>query len=112
MEIFEGNPLGKKIWDFVWRLPFMQPGKQGDSPTTFGDAANVMKNNILQIYGGEESYDGAPIAEGKIDYMVEGSLFLGLQQYYKKVKSIFLIIDKMLLLFHFHCDSSMEVYTS
>ena len=28
MEIFEGNPVGKRIWDAVWKLPIMQPGKQ------------------------------------------------------------------------------------
>ena len=28
MEIFEGNPIGKKIWDAVWKLPIMQPGIQ------------------------------------------------------------------------------------
>ena len=85
MEIFEGNPTGRKIWDTVWKLPFLQPGKPGVSPTSFGDGAAVLKSNILQIYGNEPSFDGAPLAEGKIDGLLEGSLFLGLQDYYNKV---------------------------
>jgi len=28
MEIFEGNPIGKSIWDNVWKLPIMQPGEK------------------------------------------------------------------------------------
>jgi hypothetical protein len=87
MEIFAGNPFGKKVWDALWKLPLLQPGKPGESPTSFGDGANVLKSNILQIYGNEPSYDGAPLAEGKIDGLLEGSLFLGLQDYYNKVNS-------------------------
>lgn len=85
MAIFEGNPIGLKIWNTVWKFPFMQPSEQGKSPTSFGDAANVLKQNILQMYGGEPSYDGAPVAEGEIDGLLEGSLFLGLQSYFEKV---------------------------
>ena len=85
MEIFEGNPIGKFLWDTVWKLPLFQPGEPGTSPTSFGDAALVLKNNILQIYGNETSYDGAPVAEGDIDGFLEGSAYLGLQSYYKKV---------------------------
>jgi hypothetical protein len=84
MEVFEGNPTGKKIWDFVWELPFMKPSPSGISPTSFGDGANVLKKNIEQIYGDEPSFDGAPLAEGEIKGMLEGALFLGLQDYYKK----------------------------
>ena len=58
MEIFEGNPIGKKLWDAVWKLDFMKPGNPGISPTSFGDGANVLKANILQMYGGEPSVDG------------------------------------------------------
>ena len=84
MEVFEGNPIGKKIWNFVWELPFMKVTPQGTSPTAFGDAANVLKKNIEQIYGGEPSYDGAPVAEGEVSGILDGALFLGLQDYYKK----------------------------
>jgi hypothetical protein len=110
MEIFEGNPFGKQVWDFVWKLPFMQPGKQGVSPTSFGDAANVLKSNILQIYGGEPSYDGAPVAEGEIAGITEGALFLGLRNYYEEVSDSFILaivatLNKYLI-------DSLEVYTS
>jgi hypothetical protein len=50
MEVFEGNPIGKAIWDFVWRLPIMEKGSPG-TPVTFGDQAHVLKKNIEQIYG-------------------------------------------------------------
>ena len=92
MEIFEGNPWGKKVWDAVWKLPVMQPGVQGTSPTTFGDAAQVLKANILQIYGDEPSVDGAPVAEGQIDGLLEGSLFLGLRSYYEKYGSVYKLL--------------------
>lgn len=26
MEIFEGNPIGKYIWDQTWKLSLLQPG--------------------------------------------------------------------------------------
>lgn len=92
MEIFEGNPTGKKIWDLVWSLPIMQKSEQGVSPTSFGDAANVLKGNIMQVYGDEPSEDGAPIAEGEIDGLLEGSLFLGLQDYYKKFGGVYKLL--------------------
>lgn len=50
MEVFEGNPTGKAIWDWVWKQPIMQPGQPG-TPVTFGDQALVLKKNIEQIYG-------------------------------------------------------------
>lgn len=90
MAIFEGNPIGKAIWDGVWKLPFMKPGLPGQSPTTFGDAALVLKSNILQLYGDEPSVDGAPLAVGQIEGLLEGSLFLGLQTYYEKVVILYL----------------------
>lgn len=94
MEIFEGNPIGRKIWDAAWKLPVLQPSKQGTSPTKFGDAAQILKSNILQVYGDEPSEDGAPIAEGEIDGLLEGSLFLGLQKYFLKVmKYLFRFAD-------------------
>ena len=86
MEIFAGNPTGLKIWNAVWKLPLLQPSEQGVSPTKLGDAAQVLKGNIMQIYGNETSYDGAPVAEGAIDGLLEGTLYLGLQQYYNKVR--------------------------
>jgi hypothetical protein len=86
--------MGKMLWDAVWKLPVMQPGKPGSSPTSFGDAANVLKANILQIYGNEPSTDGAPVAEGEVEGLLEGSLFLALRTYYEKVGE-----KRLLLLF-------------
>jgi hypothetical protein len=86
MAIFEGNPIGKMMWDNVWKLPIMKPGNPGQSPTTFGDAALVLKSNILQLYGNEPSVDGAPVAVGEVEGLLEGSLFLGLKAYFDKVQ--------------------------
>ena len=88
MELFEGNPVGKFLWDTVWKLPIMKLGTPGTSPTTFGDNANVIKSNILQLYGGFPSVDGAPIAEGEMGGFLEGSAFLGLFKYHKEVMCI------------------------
>lgn len=88
MAIFEGNPIGKMLWDNVWKLPIMKPGEKGQSPTTFGDAALVLKSNILQLYGDEPSVDGAPLAVGEVEGLLEGSLFLGLRSYYEKVAAM------------------------
>lgn len=89
MAIFEGNPVGKLVWDNVWKLPFLKPGAPGVSPTTFGDAALVLKSNILQLYGNETSVDGAPLATGEVAGLLEGALFLGLKDYYEKVRLVY-----------------------
>ena len=91
-ELFEGNPFGKWCWDKVWQLDVMQPGKPGTSPTTFGDGANVIKGNILQVYGDQPSPDGAPLAVGEVDGLLEGSLFLGLRTYYEKFGSVYKLL--------------------
>jgi len=91
-EIFEGNPIGKFIWDQVWKLPIMKPGKPGTSPTTFGDNALVLKANILQLYGDQPSVDGAPIAEGEMGRFLEGSAFLGLQQFYNSFGGVYKLL--------------------
>lgn len=91
-EIFEGNPFGKVMWDLFWKLPFTQRGIQGVSPTSFGDAAHVLKGNILQQYGDQASVDGAPVAEGEISGLLEGSLFLGLQDYYNRFGGVYKLL--------------------
>lgn len=113
MEIFEGNPVGKKIWDAVWQLPLFKASPQGQSPTSFGDAALVLKNNILQLYGNETSYDGAPLAEGEVSGLLEGSLFLGLRTYYEKVRSLLTIMLSLEIWCLITCFlSSTEEYIS
>lgn len=68
-------------WDLVWKLDVMKPGVPG-TDCTFGDSANVLKNNIEQIYGGYPSLDGCPLAEGDIADIADGTQFIGLQKYY------------------------------
>eukprot|EP01035_Chromulina_nebulosa_P018815 gene18815-24585_t len=92
MELFEGNPIGKLIWEKVWELPLLKPGTPGTSPTTLGDAANVLKANILEVYGNEPSFDGSPVAIGQVEGMLEGSLFLGLQDYYNKYGGVYKLL--------------------
>ena len=91
-ELFKGNPWGKKVWDWVWKQDLMKPGKPGVSPTSFGDGANVLRKNIEQIYGGEPSFDGAPIAEGEVDGLLDGALFLALQKYYQDFGGVFKLL--------------------
>jgi hypothetical protein len=51
-------------WELVWKLDMMKKGKEGEE-IIFGDSANVLRTNIEQIYGGYDSLDGCPLAEGK-----------------------------------------------
>ena len=53
-------------WDAVWKLPIMQPTPPG-TKCAFGDSALVLKSNIEQIYGGEPSADGCPLASGELN---------------------------------------------
>lgn len=115
MELFEGNPIGKFIWDQVWKLPIMKLGTPGTSPTTFGDNANVLKGNILQLYGGFPSVDGAPIAEGEVDGFLEGTAFLALKKYEEQFGGVyklllgpksFIIVSDPVVLKHILRDNS------
>jgi hypothetical protein len=73
-------------WDMVWKLDMMQLGEPGKE-MTFGDTANVLRTNIEQIYGGFPSLDGCPLAEGELSDIADGTMFIGLQNYYKKYGS-------------------------
>ena len=73
-------------WELVWKLDVMQKGVEGE-PVTFGDSANVLRTNIEQIYGGFPSLDGCPLAEGDIENIVDGTMFIGLQKYQEKYES-------------------------
>jgi hypothetical protein len=73
-------------WDMVWKLDMMQLGEPGKE-MTFGDTANVLRTNIEQIYGGFPSLDGCPLAEGELGDIADGTMFIGLQNYYKKYGS-------------------------
>lgn len=80
MELFEGNPVGKAVWEKMWKLPMFKEGEQG-TPITFGDSAQVIRRNIEQIYGGEEGTEKLPIAEGDLASSQEGTMFLALKEY-------------------------------
>lgn len=73
-------------WEFVWQLDMMKKGDPG-SDVIFGDSANVLRTNIEQIYGGYDSLDACPLAEGEITDIADGTMFIGLQQYYQKYGS-------------------------
>jgi hypothetical protein len=73
-------------WELVWKLDIMKTGNQGEE-IIFGDSANVLRTNIEQIYGGFPSLDGCPLAEGEITDIGDGTMFIGLQNYYKSYGS-------------------------
>jgi hypothetical protein len=73
-------------WDLIWKLDIMKKGEP-DTDTIFGDSANVLRTNIEQIYGGYPSLDGCPLAEGELDDIAGGTMFIGLQSFYKKYGS-------------------------
>eukprot|EP00933_Yihiella_yeosuensis_P005962 TRINITY_DN11058_c0_g1_i2.p1 TRINITY_DN11058_c0_g1~~TRINITY_DN11058_c0_g1_i2.p1 ORF type:complete len:681 (-),score=134.20 TRINITY_DN11058_c0_g1_i2:113-2155(-) len=69
-------------WEAVWQLPFTARGEKGQ-PLVLGDTMHVFRTNIEQIFGGEESYDGAPLATGDLASagLTDGTMYLGLQRY-------------------------------
>jgi cytochrome P450 family 97 subfamily B polypeptide 3 len=73
-------------WNLVWKLDIMKTGEPG-TDIIFGDSANVLRTNIEQIYGGFPSLDGCPLAEGAIDDIGDGTMFIGLSNYNEKYGS-------------------------
>jgi hypothetical protein len=73
-------------WDMVWKLDIMKVGQDGED-IIFGDSANVLRTNIEQIYGGFPSRDGCPLAVGDISDIADGTMFIGLQRYFKSYGS-------------------------
>jgi hypothetical protein len=85
--ITEPDPEGLPWWwELVWKLDVMKKGTPGEE-VIFGDSANVLRTNIEQIYGGYDSLDGCPIAEGELNDIADGTMFIGLQSYQKKYQS-------------------------
>ncbi len=56
-------------WELVWKLDIMKQGEPGQE-IIFGDTANVLRTNIEQIYGGYDSLDGCPLAEGRLHGLI------------------------------------------
>ena len=75
-------------WDALWAMPFTAAGEAGTA-LTLGDTMRVFKSNIEQIYGGSESFDGAPLAEGDVSGLADGTLYLGLHSYAKTFGSVY-----------------------
>lgn len=77
-------------WELFWTLPFTERGKKGE-PLNLGDAMHVFRKNIEQIFGGEPSYDGAPLATGDLATagLTDGTMYLGLQQYQKSFGDVY-----------------------
>eukprot|EP00978_Attheya_sp_CCMP212_P036899 scaffold170562_cov47-Attheya_sp.AAC.1 len=73
-------------WSLVWDLDMMKRGDPG-TDCIFGDSAHVLRTNIEQIYGGYDSLDGCPLAEGEITDIADGTMFIGLQRYQQKYGS-------------------------
>lgn len=73
-------------WELVWDLDVMKLGVPGTA-VTFGDSANVLRTNIEQIYGGFPSLDGCPLATGELNDIAEGTMFVGLQNYFQSYGS-------------------------
>lgn len=73
-------------WDLVWKLDMMKLGEPGKE-IILGDSANVLRTNIEQIYGGFPSKDGCPLAEGALNDIGDGTMFVGLQNYFENYGS-------------------------
>eukprot|EP00550_Attheya_septentrionalis_P009816 CAMPEP_0198284208 /NCGR_PEP_ID=MMETSP1449-20131203/3698_1 /TAXON_ID=420275 /ORGANISM="Attheya septentrionalis, Strain CCMP2084" /LENGTH=634 /DNA_ID=CAMNT_0043981165 /DNA_START=193 /DNA_END=2097 /DNA_ORIENTATION=- len=90
LEVKEGDALDVEglpwWWSLVWDLDMMKRGDAG-TDCIFGDSAHVLRTNIEQIYGGYDSLDGCPLAEGEITDIADGTMFIGLQRYQQKYGS-------------------------
>ena len=73
-------------WELVWKLDMMKRGEPG-ADIVFGDTAHVLRTNIEQIYGNYPSLDGCPLAEGEMGDIAEGTMFVGLQNYFQRYGS-------------------------
>lgn len=73
-------------WELVWDLDIMKRGEPGKD-IVFGDTAHVLRTNIEQIYGGYPSKDGCQLAEGVMGDIAEGTMFVGLQNYFQRYGS-------------------------
>jgi len=83
VNMMEGEPEGLPWWwEAFWTLPFTKRGEKGE-PLILGDTMHVFRTNIEQIFGGEPSYDGAPLAKGDLanSGLTDGTMYLGLQRY-------------------------------
>lgn len=73
-------------WEMVWKLDFLKLGTPG-TDIILGDSANVLRTNIEQMYGGFQSLDQCPLAEGELGNIADGTMFIGLQNYFDQYGS-------------------------
>eukprot|EP00471_Norrisiella_sphaerica_P000810 CAMPEP_0184487964 /NCGR_PEP_ID=MMETSP0113_2-20130426/10441_1 /TAXON_ID=91329 /ORGANISM="Norrisiella sphaerica, Strain BC52" /LENGTH=657 /DNA_ID=CAMNT_0026870409 /DNA_START=370 /DNA_END=2343 /DNA_ORIENTATION=+ len=81
----EGLPFW---WNYFWKLPFTQPGKEGE-PLKLGDTMQIFKANIEEIYGGYPSVDGVPIATGSLEGLTDGTMYLALHSFEREFGPIY-----------------------
>lgn len=75
-------------WELFWGLPFTKRGAEGEE-LKLGDSMHVFRTNIEQIYGDYESFDGAPLAEGDISGLQDGTLYLGMHAYAERFGPVY-----------------------
>lgn len=75
-------------WEAFWSLPFTRRGAPGEA-LTLGDTMHVFRTNIEQIFGGYPSYDGAPMADGDISGLTDGTMYLYLKNSYDKCGDVY-----------------------
>merc|ERR1719335_61873 len=102
-------------WEAFWTLPFTERGEAGE-PLCLGDTMHVFRTNIEQIFGGEPSYDGAPLATGDLASagLTDGTMYLGLQRYKENFGDVyklcfgpksFLVVSDPQMVKHVLCSS-------
>ncbi|CEM10973.1 unnamed protein product [Vitrella brassicaformis CCMP3155] len=72
-----------------WLFSMFPRGKPGE-PVTVGDQLAVIVKNIDQVYDHQPSYDGAPVAEGRITD--PDAIFLDLYDNYKESGGVFKLL--------------------
>ncbi|XRB11193.1 cytochrome P450 [Pseudoscourfieldia marina] len=58
-------------------------------PPSIQDTISIWITNILQIYGGKAGADNAPVAEGTLDDLVGGPLFLALHKFFQRQGGVY-----------------------
>uniref|UniRef100_A0A0G4FU94 Cytochrome P450 n=1 Tax=Chromera velia CCMP2878 TaxID=1169474 RepID=A0A0G4FU94_9ALVE len=82
------DPIEEEVRD-SWIYKRFPKGEEG-SPITLGDQLAVIISNINQLYGGYDSYDGAPIANAKVEH--PDAIFLDLYDMFLESGSVFKLL--------------------
>merc|ERR1719191_434293 len=84
----KGLPRLPWLWEHFWNLSFARRGNYGEA-LVLGDTMHIFRTNIEQIYGNCPSVDGAPLAEGDISELTDGTMYLALFKFYKKYGNVY-----------------------